>query len=152
VTNPSSESVPDAGVGVVLSGDHTDTRGVRASQVHLSFASGATPDAFVAVPLTGTTARGGKIEGSFLLPGGSLPAGTTRVIVLRISVDPGTMLSAVTGSPLHVEADLDQVRLSDGSTTTRDSSTGDISIQTALGPVVDSLLGTADKLGLRDGG
>ncbi len=152
VTNHSPASIPDARVGIVITGDNAGARGVLAHQVHLLFADSATQGTFVAVPLTGGTARGGEIKGFVPVPGGSLAAGKSEVIRFTVSIDPDAILSAVTGAALHVEADLDQVRQSDASSTTLDSSTGDVDIQTSLGPVLDPLLGAVDRLGVKVGG
>jgi len=117
VTNHSPASIPDARVGIVITGDNAGARGVLAHQVHLLFADSATQGTFVAVPLTGGTARGGEIKGFVPVPGGSLAAGKSEVIRFTVSIDPDAILSAVTGAALHVEADLDQVRQSDASST-----------------------------------
>lgn len=152
VTNPSSHALADARVAFVFTGDNDAARGVRAGEIQLSATDSAHPGSAMQIPLTGSTVGGDEIFGSIPVGNGSLAAGQTDTITLQVSIDSSTVLTAETGNPLHVEANLDQVRPSDGSATTVDSAASDVVIETALSLVVDPVVGLPNKLGVRVGG
>lgn len=139
VTNPGSQAIPDANLVLTLTGDDTATRGVMANQVTMTV--GGTP-----VALTGDTADGGGLAGDVPLPGGSLAPGAHVSLQLQLSVDPGTILSATTGYALHTQVDLAQASLTTGAMNTRASDGIGMSVQTALAPLLDDVLGVTRGL------
>lgn len=110
-TNPTSSDIRDARFDVFLTGDNNGPGGlgVTASQVHLSYADITTGGAFVAIPLLGETIRDGEIA-AYVEPdkANDIPAGGTITITFKISLDASAPTSAVAGSPLRIETDLDQ--------------------------------------------
>lgn len=118
--NPSSTNdIPDARFDVFLTGDNNGVGGgigLSSSQVHLSYADQATGGQFVNVPLTGETVGDGEID-AFVVPddAADLPPGGTITATFKISLDSGAPDTAVSGQPLRIETDLDQVDPADGS-------------------------------------
>ena len=117
-SNPSSTGIADARFDVFLTGDNNGSGGVglRAAQVHLAYSDETTNGSFVSVPLTGETVRDGEID-AYVMPdkAASLPAKSDKTVTFQISLDGGAPTSAQTGTPLHIETDLDQYDPADDS-------------------------------------
>lgn len=115
-SNPSNTDIADARLDVFLTGDNNGTTGLKASQVHLAYSDDTTGGAFVAVPTSGETVKDGEID-AYVMPdkAADLPAGGSRTVTFQISIDSGAPDTATTGSPLHVETDLDQFDPADNS-------------------------------------
>jgi hypothetical protein len=132
ITNPSGFAVRNARVGITVTGDKSASQGVNASQLHLSFADRSTNGQYTQVRLIGSTAVGGEITG--VLPpntGSNFPAGATKTITFKLSVDRGAVPSTKTSTTLHLTTDFDQVNLASGSTTTLDSSVASTKVHAA---------------------
>lgn len=115
-TNPSSTDIADARFDLYITGDSNGSAGVDASQLQLSYKDPATNGDFVNVPLTGSTANGGVIDG-FVIPdtAESLGAGATRTATFELSLAAGAPDTATTGAPLQIETDLDNFNPADAS-------------------------------------
>jgi hypothetical protein len=132
ITNPSGFAVRNARVGITVTGDKSASQGVNATQLHLSFADRSTNGQYTQVRLIGSTAVGGEITG--VLPpntGSNFPAGATKTITFKLSVDRGAVPSTKTSTTLHLTTDFDQVNLASGSTTTLDSSVASTKVHAA---------------------
>jgi hypothetical protein len=129
-TNPSGAGdLADARFDLHFTGDSHDSTGLNASDLMLSYKDGATGGQFVNVPLTGTTASDGQIDG-FVIPdtAQSLPAGGSRTATFQLALASGAPDTATTGSPLTVETDLDNYNPADGSAGTLDYATGPLPV------------------------
>ena len=98
-----------------LTGDGTGSTGLDAGQVTLSYMDDATKGKFVNVPLSGTTAHGGEIDG-YVMPDTAevLPARGTRTVTFKLVLAGNAPNTTDTGEPLHIETDLDQFNPADG--------------------------------------
>jgi hypothetical protein len=137
-TNRSSTDIPDARLDLYLTGDDNGANGLDASQLTLSYKDGATNGDFVNVPLTGSTANGGVIDG-FVIPdtAEALPAGATRTATFKLTLTAGAADSTVTGAPLQIETDLDQFDPADGSQSNLDrSAPGAVTVDKVAGDTV----------------
>jgi hypothetical protein len=115
-TNPSSTDIADARFDLYITGDSNGSAGVDASQLQLSYKDDATGGDFVNVPLTGSTANGGVIDGSIIPDTAeSLGAGATRTATFELSLAAGAPDTATTGAPLQIETDLDNFNSADAS-------------------------------------
>jgi hypothetical protein len=115
-TNQASTDIADARFDLYITGDDSGSTGLDASQLRLSYKDDATGGDFVNVPLSGSTADGGVIDG-FVIPdkAESLAAGATRTATFQLTLADGAADTAVTGTPLDIETDLDQIDPADGS-------------------------------------
>jgi hypothetical protein len=116
--NPSPDTIQDARFDLYISGDDNGATGINASQLTLAYKDPSTGGKFVNIPLTGSTANGGVIDG-FIVPdtAASLDAGATKTADFQLTLAGNAADSATTGSPLQVETDLDQFNPADGSQT-----------------------------------
>jgi hypothetical protein len=123
-TNPSSTDIADARFDLYITGDDSGSTGLDASQLTLSYKDDATGGDFVNVPLSGTTANGGVIDG-FIIPdkAESLGVGATRTATFHLTLSGGAAGTSVTGAPLQIETDLDQIDPADGSQSNLDRTT-----------------------------
>jgi hypothetical protein len=115
-TNPSSTDISDAQFDLYITGDNNGSAGVDASQLTLSYKDPATNGDFVDVPLTGSTANGGEIDG-FVIPdtAQNLGAGASKTATFELTLAAGAPDSATTGAPLKIETDLDSIDPADDS-------------------------------------
>jgi hypothetical protein len=115
-TNPSSTDISDAQFDLYITGDDNGSAGVDASQLTLSYKDPATNGDFVDVPLTGSTANGGEIDG-FVIPdtAQNLGAGASKTATFELTLAAGAPDSATTGAPLKIETDLDNIDPADDS-------------------------------------
>lgn len=115
-TNSSPRGIGDARFDVFFGGDNLGATGLHANQLVLLYKDAATGNRFVRVPLTGTTADDGEIDG-FIVPdqAQSLPAGATIRMTFQLWVLSNVPTTAQTHSPLRIETDLDQFNPADGS-------------------------------------
>jgi hypothetical protein len=115
-TNPSSTDIADARFDLYITGDNNGSAGVDASQLQLSYKDPATNGDFVNVPLSGSTANGGVIDG-FVIPdtAENLGAGATRTATFELSLAAGAPDTATTGAALQIETDLDSFNPADAS-------------------------------------
>ncbi len=120
-SNPSGDEIANARFDLYVTGDSAGTTGLDASQLTLSYMDDATGEQFVNVPLTGSTANNGEIDG-FVIPdtAQSLPPGATRTATFKLSLAAGAATTAATGAPLRIETDLDQFNPADGAQTNLD--------------------------------
>ena len=114
--NPSADTIADARFDLYLTGDGNGATGIDASQLTLSYKDPSTGGKFVNIPLTGSTANGGVIDG-FILPdtAQSLDVGATKTADFQLTLAGNAADTATTGAPLQVETDLDQFDPADGS-------------------------------------
>jgi hypothetical protein len=114
--NESGTDIADARFDLYITGDDSGSTGLDASQLRLSYKDDATGGDFVNVPLSGSTSGGGVIDG-FVIPdtAQALAAGATRTATFQLTLADGAAVTAVTGSPLDIETDLDQIDPADGS-------------------------------------
>jgi hypothetical protein len=129
-TNPSGAGgVADARFDLHLTGDSSGSTGLNASDLMLSYKDGATNGDFVNVPLSGTTANDGQIDG-FVIPdtAETLPAGASRTATFQLALAAGAPTTATTGSPLAIETDLDNFDPADGSAGNLDFTTGSVPV------------------------
>jgi hypothetical protein len=115
-TNPSADNIADARFDLYLSGDDNGSSGLNASQITLSYRDPSTGGDFVNIPLTGSTANGGVIDG-FVIPdtAEALDHGATKTADFQLTLAGNAADSATTGSPLQIQTDLDQFDPADGS-------------------------------------
>ena len=117
-SNPSHSDIGDARFDLFLTGDNNGGGGVglQSSQVHVSYSDSTTGGSFVTLPLTGETVKDGEIDG-YVTPdtAASLPAGGSRSITFQISLDSSAPTTSQTGTPLHIETDIDQFNPADQS-------------------------------------
>jgi hypothetical protein len=128
--NPSGNAdLADARFDVHLTGDSNGSAGLNASDLMLSYKDPATNGQFVNVPLSGTTAGDGQIDG-FVIPdtAQALPAGASRTATFQLALAAGAPDTATTGSPLVIETDLDNYNPADGSAGTLDYTTGSVPV------------------------
>ncbi len=120
-SNPSGDEIANARFDLYVTGDSAGATGLDASQLTFSYMNDATGGQLVNVPLTGSTANHGEIDG-FVIPdtAQSLPAGGTRTATFKLSLAAGTATTAATGAPLRIETDLDQFNPADGAQTNLD--------------------------------
>jgi hypothetical protein len=116
--NPSPDTIQDARFDLYISGDDNGATGISASQLTLAYKDPSTGGQFVNIPLTGSTANGGVIDG-FIVPdtAQSLDAAATKTADFQLTLAGNAADSATTGAPLQVETDLDQFNPADGSQT-----------------------------------
>jgi hypothetical protein len=129
-TNPADDNaLADARFDLHLTGDSSGSTGIDASDLMLSYKDGATNGQFVNVPLSGSTADGGTIDG-FVIPdmAQALPADASRTATFQLALAAGAPNTATTGSPLTIETDLDNYNPADGSAGNLDYTTGDVPV------------------------
>jgi hypothetical protein len=116
--NPSPDIIQDARFDLYITGDDNGATGINASQLTLSYMDDQTHGAFVNIPLTGSTANGGVIDG-FIVPdvAAALDVGATKTADFQLTLAGNAADTATTGAPLQVETDLDQFNPADGSQT-----------------------------------
>jgi hypothetical protein len=116
--NPSPYTIDDARFDLYLTGDDNGSTGINASQLTLSYKDNYTDGKFVNIPLTGSTANGGVIDG-FIVPdtAESLDNGATKTADFQLTLAGNAADTATTGAPLQIETDLDQFNPADGSQT-----------------------------------
>ena len=122
--NPSGTDIPDARFDLYITGDDSGASGLDASQLTLSYKDDATGGDFVNVPLSGSTANGGVIDG-FVIPdkAESLGAGASRTATFQLTLAGGAADTSATGNPLQIETDLDEIDPADGSQSNLDRTT-----------------------------
>lgn len=118
-TNPSSTDIADARFDLFITGDNNGangTVGLTSSQVHVQYSDDSTGGKFVDVPTSGETIKDGEIA-AYVMPdtAADLAANGSNTVTFRISIDAGAPTTAASGTPLHIETDLDQFNPADGS-------------------------------------
>ena len=123
-TNPSDTDIPDARFDLYITGDDSGSIGLDASQLTLSYKDDATGGDFVNVPLSGSTANDGIIDG-FVIPdkAESLGAGASRTATFQLTLAGAAADTTATGIPLRIETDLDEIDPADGSQSNLDRTT-----------------------------
>jgi len=113
-TNPTSQPIPAARIWFVIFPGSSTAKNVDASQIHLTYSPTGTGN-YAAVPLTGSTADDGAIQG-YVGPeqGQTLPANATKTYTFHITLAPNVPVSK-TAALLAFEAYLNQINAASGS-------------------------------------
>jgi hypothetical protein len=114
-TNPSADDVTDTLTHLIIFPGGATARRVTAAQIRLSYSANRRDEAFIPVPLVGSTGSGNVIQGYIgPLRGTTLPADRSQTLTLRVTVSGSVPVSKST--PLLVfQAFLDQTNPGSGS-------------------------------------
>ncbi|HEY6473820.1 MAG TPA: hypothetical protein VIY26_13090, partial [Acidimicrobiales bacterium] len=124
LTNPSSTPVPNAQLTFSFFAGNSSSPKVDASEVHLAYSSAGVGGPFTAIALSGDTSNGDSITGYAGSPVGStLPAKSTLMYTLHLSVDSDAPAESNNRPLLDIESYLEQIDSATGTGTVLDDST-----------------------------